>query len=106
MAVHSKLTHIELGCVLSPALQVAPMSTTISLAIAAQYGKSANSLLFKIEVTNALQHGADLQWLSAFPSEGEVCFPPLTYLRPTGNMQKVRVGDSHFTVVEVVPYIA
>ena len=91
---------------LFPTLQVAPMSTTTSLAIAAQYGKSADSLLFKITVTNALQHGADLQWLSAFPAEGEVCFPPLTYLQPTGNTQKVHIGENRFTVVEVVPHIA
>ena len=92
---------------LSPThLQVAPMSTTTSLTIAAEYGKSANSLLFKIKVVNALQHGADLKWLSAFPAEGEVCFPPLTYLQPTGNTQKVRMGENCFTVVEVVPHIA
>ena len=82
------------------------MSTTTNLAIAARYAKSADSLLFKIKVANALQHGADLQWLSAFPAEGEVCFPPLTYLQPTGNTQKVCVGDHRFTVVEVEPHIA
>ena len=86
--------------------QIAPMSTTTSLAIAAQYSRSANSLLFKIKVTNALQYGADLQWLSAFPAEGEVCFPPLTYLQPTGNTQEVHVGEHCFTVVEVEPFIA
>ena len=31
-----------------------------------------------------MQYGADLQWLSAFPSEAEVLYPPLSYLQPTG----------------------
>ena len=82
------------------------MSTTTSLSIASHYGNSANSLLFKIKVTNALQCGANLQWLSAFPSEEEVCYPPLTYLQPTGYKQTVQLGESRFTIVEVVPHIA
>ena len=81
------------------------MSATTSLAIAVQYATSAEALLFRIKVGNALQYGADLQWLSAFPSEGEVCFPPLTYLEPTGNTQTVRVNQNTFHVVEVVPHI-
>ena len=38
-----------------------------------------------------VQYGAELQWLSAFPDESEVLYPPLTYLRPTGNVSKVAV---------------
>lgn len=85
--------------------EVAPMSTTSDFRVAAKYGVSDNSLLFKIKVSNFMQYGASLQWLSAFPSEAEICFPPLTYLQPTGRMQVVRVGDKRFTVCEVVPHI-
>ena len=46
------------------------------------------------------ERGADVAWLSAFPGEKEVLFPPLTYLSPTGRTQKV--GD-RFTIVEVTP---
>ena len=31
--------------------------------------------------------GADVQWLSAFPGEAEILYPPLTYLKPTGRLQ-------------------
>ena len=30
------------------------------------------------QVDNFMQYGADLQWLSAFPAEAEVLYPPLT----------------------------
>ncbi|KAL3925719.1 MAG: hypothetical protein SGPRY_003584 [Prymnesium sp.] len=85
--------------------EVAPMSTTTKLHVAAKYGVSDNSLLFKIKVSNFLQHGADLQWLSAFPDEAEVCYPPLTYLQPTGREQVVSVRGKRFKVCEVVPHI-
>ena len=31
--------------------------------------------------------GADVQWLSAFPGEAEIIYPPLIYLKPTGREQ-------------------
>ena len=48
-------------------------------------------------------YGADLQWISAFPAEEEICYPPLTFLRPTNRKEKYMVGGIEFTVVEVVP---
>ena len=53
--------------------------------------------------------GADLHYLSAFPAENEILYPPLTYLRP------IRVFDVPadtngelvaYKVIEVVPTIA
>lgn len=81
--------------------EIAPMSTTTDFRVAVKYGISDNSLLFKIKVSNFLQYGANLQWVSAFPGENEVCFPPLTYLQPTGRMQSF--GKA--TICEVVPHI-
>ena len=86
-----------------------------------------------------MQYGANLQWLSAFPAEAEVCLyrhhtglergprtrtrttlfgvtvdtidslrrgsPPLTYLKPSGRTQEVRVGSQRFSVVEVKPFL-
>ena len=47
---------------------------------------------------------APLQWLSDRPHEGEHVFPPSTYLRPSGRVQRITVGDAEsWTVVEVVP---
>jgi len=85
--------------------ELAPMSTTTDLQVAVEYGMSAQSLLFKFKVDNFLGLGADLQWLSAFPGEAEVLYPPLTYLKPTGRQQKVAVGKHNFRVVEIVPHI-
>ena len=48
------------------------MSTTRDLAVALQYGACKNgSVLFRIEVPDALGQGADLRWVSAFPSDAE-----------------------------------
>ena len=88
--------------------ELAPMSTTTSLRIAAEYAKSDSSLIFKIATQSFLQRGADLAFLSAFPGEDEFLLPPLTCLRPTGNAQTITFRsetgqDSKYTVVEVEP---
>lgn len=85
--------------------EVAPVSTTCDFRVAARYGVSDNSLLFKIKVDNVLHCGADMQWLSAFPDEAEVCYPPLTYLQPTGRTQIIYEAGLHITVCEVVPHV-
>jgi hypothetical protein len=71
--------------------ELAPMSTTEDLQVAAWFSASANSLLFKFRVDSFMQRGANLQWLSAFPKERETLYPPLTYLKPTGKTQVVEV---------------
>ena len=86
--------------------ELAPMSTTSDLNIAIEYGTcSTGSLIFKIQVPDALASGADLGWLSAFPSEAEVLYPPLTFLRPTGRMQNLtsKVSGAQVTIMEVTP---
>ena len=64
--------------------ELAPMSTTTELDVALGYLNgmtlSKGAVLFKIVVTNKLNMGAVLTWLSAFPSEAEVLYPPMTYL--------------------------
>ena len=85
------------------------MSVTADLQVAVQYGLSAGELLFMLKVDNFLQLGAELQWVSAFPGEAEVLYPPLTHLRPVrqadGEWEVVHVMDDGrmFAVVEVVP---
>jgi hypothetical protein len=87
-------------------VQLAPMSTTTDIAIAASYSISRQSLIFKIVTRNGLQRGADLQWVSAFPNEAEILYPPLTYLQPTGLTQVIEVDAHCFTFVEVTPTLA
>jgi len=86
--------------------EVPPLSTTTDLKVAVQYGLGAESLLFVLTVSSFMQYGADLSWLSAFPGEAEVCYPPLTYLHPTGHVEVVTFGGYTFKVVEVTPHIA
>ena len=45
---------------------------------------------------------SDISWLSAFPGEKEVLFPPLTFLKPTGRAEVVE----GYTFVEVAPTVA
>jgi hypothetical protein len=82
------------------------MSTTTNIETAVSYSISSESLIFRIVTKNKLQRGAELQWLSAFPAEKEILFPPLTYLQPTGRTQVIEVGKCIFTIVEVSPTIA
>jgi len=87
--------------------ELAPMSTTTDLSVATKYACSGESVLLKISLDNFMQYGADLQWLSAFPGEEEVLYPPLTYLQPTAREpQVVQLSTGHkFTVYEVKPTI-
>ena len=61
-------------------------------------------LLFKIKTKSFMQRGADLQYLSAFPAEKELLYPPLTFLQPTGWSMEHSVGGVKFTVIEVEPF--
>jgi hypothetical protein len=83
--------------------ELAPMSTTTDIKTAVEYSLSSESLIFMIVTQNALQRGASLSWLSAFPTEEEICFPPLTYLQTTGRKQVVEINGMRFTIVQVAP---
>ena len=84
--------------------ELAPMSTTTSLEVAVQYAAGAKSaLIFKLRTDSFMQRGASIGFLSAFPTEEEVLYPPLTYLKPTGKTRTVAGKGRLFTVVEVVP---
>lgn len=91
----------------------AVMSTTSDPHVAIQYGISKNSLVFKVVANNFMHRGASLAWLSAFPTEAEYCYPPLTYLKPTGKSEVVEVTHvptdgapylhAKVTIIEVEP---
>ena len=71
--------------------ELAFMSTTTDLEVALRYSLSAHSLIFKIVVPNSLSMGANLGWVSAFPNEFEILYPPLTHLQPTGKRDSITV---------------
>ena len=83
--------------------ELAPMSTTSDLSVAMRYSASSTSVLLRLITESFMQRGPDISFLSAFPAEQEFLFPPLTYLEPTGDVQKLRVDDATFTVVDVRP---
>ena len=90
--------------------ELAFMSTTTDLSVAVHYSLSEHSLLFKLVSPNFMTIGADLHWLSAFPGEREVLYPPLTYLKPTGRTEVITIPvkgkEYSFTVVEVHPTLS
>jgi hypothetical protein len=103
-------TEVAANFMLEGGTEFGLMSTTTELAVAVRYSLSNNSLLFKIVVSDFMVMGADLQWVSAFPGECEILYPPLTYLKPTGRTETVRINHNgqqlSFKVVEVLPHMA
>ena len=81
------------------------MSTTSSLDVAMQYSASWSCVLLRLCTRSFMERGADISYLSAFPAENEVLYPPLTYLQPTGEVERVRASDgSTLTLVDVSPH--
>lgn len=86
--------------------EIAPMSTTTSLITAIKYSYgNESSVLLKFTTSSFMQRGADLSFLSAFPGEAEVLYPPLTFLQPVRSFQITLDNDVKYTVLEVVPHI-
>ena len=63
------------------------MSTTRDRSVAEDYATkdAQSSMLFRLVVPDFLSCGADISFLSCFPNESEVLFPPATWLRPKGS---------------------
>ena len=86
--------------------ELAPLSCTPDLATAAQFAMSREALLFLVTAKNFMQRGAALDFLSCLPHEREVCYPPCTYLKPTGRRQQVELpGELRCVVIEVTPHV-
>ncbi len=80
------------------------MSTTDSIHTALKYGATgAHCVLFKLKTGGAMQRGANLTFLSAFPGEREYLFRPLVFLKPVGQPQRITLAGRGITVVEVEP---
>ncbi|CAK0805338.1 unnamed protein product [Prorocentrum cordatum] len=67
------------------------MSTTTDREVAMQYasGQSAGTVL-EIQ-TGMIDRGAELSWISQYPHEKEMCFPPLTSMQVLGTSVKDKV---------------
>ena len=62
-------------------------------------------MLFKFKIENIKQFGADVSWLSAFPTEEEILYPPLTFLQPIGKVEITTINGMAFTTVEIEPHL-
>jgi hypothetical protein len=90
--------------------EIAPMSVTSQLEVAIRYCASeTGSVLFRLRADSFMQLGADLRFLSCFPGEDDMLYPPLTYLKPLGEPREVTVtnedGALRFTVIDVQPHM-
>jgi hypothetical protein len=85
--------------------ELAFMSTTRDLGVAVRFCLSQRSLLFKIVSPGFMTMGADVQWLSAFPDEAEIIYPPFTYLRPTGRSQVMGSLPCLYIICVIYRYI-
>jgi len=90
--------------------ELAPMSTTTDVSVAISYAvkkETRSALLFRFVTRNNLERGADVQWLSMFPGESEILFPPLTFLQRTRSVPHViECNGVVVTVVELSTTLA
>ena len=85
--------------------EYACMSTTTDFDVAVRFATAKGGktpLLFKYTTGSIMNRGADISFLSVYPEEKEVLFPPLTYLKPVKVEHRVIKGK-RFIVAEVVP---
>ncbi|CAK0790071.1 unnamed protein product, partial [Prorocentrum cordatum] len=59
------------------------LSTTVDRQVARQYSGGAAGTILEIQ-TGMIDKGADLSWISQYPHEAELCFPPLTNMEVLG----------------------
>lgn len=88
--------------------EFACMSTSADFDIAVKFAeveKSACPLIFKYVTTSFMNRGADISFLSVYPEEKEVLYPPLTYLKPM-KVKKQSIKGKWFIVAEVEPMMS
>lgn len=82
--------------------ECACMSTSSSMDVAIEFSESDCPLIFKFQSNSFMSQGADISFLSVYPEEKEVLYPPLTYLRPIcANMETI--GGEDVLVAHVEP---
>jgi len=81
--------------------EIAPMSTSISKDVAMRYADSAHPLIFHFH-TQGMERGCSLKYLSVYPKEQEVLYPPLTFLQPV----RQTLDNDGRTIIEARPQIS
>jgi len=80
------------------------MSTSLARETAIDFAFSRAPMIVKFETPDFLSRGANISWLSVYPGEGEVLFPPLSYLRPKGS-EMVVIDGKEYLMVRCEPVI-
>merc|ERR1711920_125499 len=94
---------VESDFMLKGGTEIACMSTSSDLRVVASYAKSECPMIFRICADTFMNQGSDISWLSMYPSESEVLFPPLTFLKP---VLRRRIRNHDGFVIDVVPHIS
>ena len=82
------------------------VSTTSSQEVAVQsFALSALPLVFRVVTKTCMNRGADIAFLSVFPAEQEILYPPLTYLRCV-KMESETLCGVQLLVATVEPIMA
>ena len=76
------------------------MSTSIDKDIMAGFAMSDQPLVFRVLSDDFMSCGADIQWLSVYPTEKEILYPPLTFLK---YVKHTPIANSKGIVVDVIP---
>ena len=84
--------------------ELAPLSTTPDMAVAARFSTSHHALLFVVSTSSFMQRGASLDFLSCLPQERECT---ASRIEPTsyGSPPNVRSTSVSCLVVEVTPHM-
>jgi len=64
-------------------VEFAFLSTTLQREVAADYAGHGAAMIFELQM-GMIDRGADLSWISQYPHEQEICFPPLSGLEVVG----------------------
>jgi hypothetical protein len=83
--------------------ELGPMSTSVSKVKIGEYAKSEYPLILRVVPTSFMERGSDISWLSLYPGEKEVLYPPLTYLE---TIRKRRIKNCKGWVIDVRPHIS
>ena len=82
------------------------MSTTSNTSVAAGYASKSEKgcpLFFRIKVQSPMDKGADVSWLSAYPGENEVIYPPLSFMQPLFK-QELKGIEGGFAITMTVSF--
>ena len=78
------------------------MSTSAFKNVAVEFALSTVPFLFQIETKDFLQRGADISFLSVYPDEQEMLYPPLMFLRSLRTAPTVEKIDGCYVQIVVV----